>query len=140
MPGVQRKRYVFAKNQYVKRKKKMTYDEFEKIIIEDIIHTYPKYAEKLTRQYNSATVVGRDINSHGFYTRFEVKDKDAAIDESVKQLGENQWNLNDLKYGSDYILWIKNGLISCLEGFSYGEPWPKKIKFCEKQKKTVEES
>jgi len=118
----------------------MTYDEFERIIIEDIIQTYPEYAEKLTRQYNSATVVGRNINSHGFYTRFEVKDKDAAIDESVKQLGENQWNLNDLKYGSDYILWIKNGLISCLEGFSYGEPWPEKIKFCKKQKKTVEES
>ena len=106
----------------------MTYDAFEKIIIEDIIQTYPEYAEKLARQYGSAAVVKRTINSPGFYTDYEIGDKTASLGDGVNlQLGENQWNINGLKHGSDYILWIKNGFISSLEGFSYDEPWPDEI-------------
>ena len=106
----------------------MTYDEFEKIIIEDIIQTYPEYAEKLARQYGSATVTKRTIDSRGFYTCYEIGDRTASLGDGVDlQLGENQWDINGLQYGSDYILWIKNGFISSLEGFSYDEPWPDEI-------------
>ena len=114
----------------------MTYDEFEKTIIEDIIQTYPEYAERLTRQYGSATVTKRDIDGRGFSTYYEIGDKTASLGVGVDlQLGENQWNINGLKYGSDYILWIKNGIISSLEGFSYEEPWPEVITEVSKMKK-----
>ena len=103
----------------------MTYDEFEKIIIGDIISQYPQYSEKLTRQFESSAVVRRNISANGFFTEYEINDKTASLGDGVKlQLGENQWNINGLEHGSDYILWIKNGFISSLEGFSYGEPWP----------------
>ena len=106
----------------------MTYDEFEKTIIEDIIQTYPEYAERLTRQYGTATVTKRTIDSRGFYTYYDIGDKTASLGHGVNlQLGEDQWNINGLKYGSDYILWIKNGFITQLEGFSYEEPWPAEI-------------
>ena len=119
---------VREKSTLKEKEKQMTYDEFEKIIIEDIIQTYPEHAEKLARQYNSAIVTKRTVNSPGFYTNYEIGDKTASLGDGVDlQLGENQWNVNGMKYGSDYILWIKNGFISSLEGFSYGEPWPAKI-------------
>ena len=106
----------------------MTYEEFEKIIIGDIIQTYPEYAERLARQYGTATVTKRTIDSRGFYTFYDIGDRAASLGDGVNlHLGENQWNINGLKYGSDYILWIKNGFISSLEGFSYEEPWPDEI-------------
>ena len=115
----------------------MTYDEFEKIIIEDIIQTYPEHAEKLARQYNSAIVTKRTVNSPGFYTNYEIGDKTASLGDGVDlQLGENQWNVNGLKYGSDYILWVKNGFISSLEGFSYDELWPNEITEVSKMQKS----
>ena len=58
--------------------------------------------------------------------------EDTLGDDENLQLGKHQWNINGLTRGSDYILWIKDGLISCLEGFSYNEPWPDEILWCEK--------
>ena len=127
---------VREKSTLKEKEKQMTYDEFEKIIIEDIIQTYPEYAEKLARQYGSATVVKRTVNNPGFYTYYEISDKTASLGDGVDlRLGENQWNVNGLKYGSDYILWVKNGFISSLEGFSYDEPWPTEITDISKMKK-----
>lgn len=106
----------------------MKYEEFEKIIIDDIISQYPEYSDKLRRQYDSSTVVGRDMTGKGFFTDYEIGDRSASLGDGVNlQLGEDQWNINGLEYGSDYILWIKNGFITQLEGFSYGEPWPENI-------------
>ena len=127
---MERNGYVFAENTVELKMKGefMTYDEFEKRIIDDIIQTYPEYAERLARQYGYATVSKRTIDGRGFYTYYEIGDKTASLGDGVNlQLGENQWNINGLEHGSDYILWIKNGFISSLEGFSYGEPWPKVI-------------
>lgn len=113
----------------------MKYEEFEKIIIDDIISQYPEYSDKLRRQYDSGTVVGRNMTGKGFFTDYEIGDRSASLGDGVNlQLGENQWNINGLKYGSDYILWIKNGIISSLEGFSYEEPWPEVITEVSKMK------
>ena len=82
----------------------MRFDEFEKIII---------------------TVQKRELSTYGFSTYYDV----VAVEETLGydknlQLGKHQWNINGLNYGADFILWIKNGFISCFEGFSYNEPWP----------------
>ena len=113
----------------------MKYEEFEKIIIDDIISQYPEYSDKLRRQYDSGTVVGRNMTGKGFFTDYEIGDRSASLGDGVNmQLGEDQWNINGLKYGSDYILWIKNGFITQLEGFSYEEPWPTEITTVSKMK------
>ena len=111
----------------------MKFDEFEKIIITDIIEQYPQYKQKLQAQLEKIAVQKREFSTYGFSTHYAVIALEEALenDENL-QLGKCQWNINGLRYGSDYILWIKNGLISYLEGFSYNEPWPDEILWCEK--------
>lgn len=113
----------------------MQFDEFEKIIISDIIDQYPEYKQKLKSQFEKITVQKREFVKYGFSTYYAVTTADEILgaDKNL-QLGKNQWNINGLNHGSDYILWIKNGFISCLEGFSYNEPWPNEILWCEKMK------
>lgn len=111
----------------------MNFVEFEKIIITDIIEQYPEYKEKLKSQFENIAVKKREIHTRGFSTHYTVTATEHSLggDKNL-QLGKYQWNINGLNRGSDYILWIKNGFISCLEGFSYEEPWPKEILWCEK--------
>ena len=116
----------------------MKFEEFESIIIRDIIEQYPQYKQKLLAQFESVTVQKRERFASGFYTDYAVGATDQTLGEGVDlQLGENQWNINDLECGSDYILWIENGLIHSLEGFSYQEPWPDEILWCEKMSYSI---
>lgn len=111
----------------------MRFDEFEKIIITDIIEQYPEYKQKLQAQFEKITVQKREFSTYGFSTHYAVTVAEETLgNDKNLQLGKCQWNINGLNYGSDYILWIKNGLISCLEGFSYNEPWPNEILWCKK--------
>ena len=107
----------------------MTNEEFENLIVSDIIAQYPEYSECLEKQYRSAKMIKRENTGRGFFTDYEIAEKSCRIDGSPDLiLGKRQWNLNGLKYGSDYILWVKEGLITCLEGFCYGEDrWPDEI-------------
>lgn len=111
----------------------MKFDEFEKIIISDIIEQYPEYKQKLQSQLEKITVQKREFSTYGFSTYYSVIAVEETLgDDENLRIGKHQWNINGLNHGSDFILWIKSGLISCLEGFSYNEPWPDKILWCEK--------
>lgn len=111
----------------------MKFDEFEKIIITDIIEQYPEYKQKLQSQFEKSVAQKREISTYGFLTYYTVTAEEETLGDTVNlQLGKCQWNINDLQNGSDYILWIKNGLICSLEGFSYEEPWPDEILWCKK--------
>ena len=107
----------------------MTNEEFENLIISDIIAQYPEYSDFLKKQYRSAKVIKRENTGHVFFTDYAITDQSSRIDGSPDlTLGKHQWNLNGLKNGSDYILWVKEGLFTCLEGFCYGEEqWPDEI-------------
>lgn len=101
----------------------------ENLIISDIIAQYPEYSDFLKKQFRSAKVIKRENTGHVFFTDYAITDQSSRIDGSPDlTLGKHQWNLNGLKYGSDYILCVKEGLITCLEGFCYGEEqWPDEI-------------
>jgi hypothetical protein len=109
---------------------------FESIIIEDIINQYPEYKEKLKKQLLLASVKDRTLYKYGFSVDYVINNSDAAtLGQDVNLMLETDgWKINGLEHGSGYILWIKNGLIDSLEGYSYEEPWPEEITFCEKNK------
>jgi hypothetical protein len=33
-------------------------------------------------------------------------------------------DIDGLEHGAGFVLWLEDGWLSCLEGFSYAEPWP----------------
>ena len=116
----------------------MKFEEFESIIIRDIIEQYPEYKQKLQAQLARSTMQKRTFYMFGFSTEFAVSAADQTLGEGVNlNLSSHPWNINDLECGSDYILWIENGLIHSLEGFSYQELWPEEILWCEKMRYSI---
>jgi hypothetical protein len=111
----------------------LKFEEFESMIIRDIIEQYPEYKQKLQAQLASSTMQKRTFYMFGFSTEYAVSATEHSLGEGVNlNLSSYPWNVNGLEYGSDYILWIKNGLIHSFEGFSYQELWPEEILWCEK--------
>jgi hypothetical protein len=80
----------------------------------------------LRRQLEVATVVSRELTGVGFFTNLAVPDSlrlqfDTLVLEGVGT------SIGGLANAAGFILFIANGVIECLEGFSYGEGWPLEV-------------
>ena len=94
-----------------------------KIIAED-----PNISSILAKQYNVAKIISRDFTGVGFFTNFEIIDKNLKIKDNLKlTLGNVQAKIDGLEFGVGFVLFVEDGLISMLEGYTYDEPWPDTI-------------
>lgn len=101
--------------------------EFEAQILKAIIkvNSNKNLCEKLYKQVENITVVRREFTGCGFYTEFHVNSKNYKLDNKEKiMLGGIIAELSELEHGTNFILYIENGLIQTLEGFCYDEQWP----------------
>ena len=100
------------------------FEKFESEIMEHIIAEDPAISHILENQYKSAKITNRDFTGRGFFTKFEVCDKSLKLlDNPNCILGITQAKMEGLKYGVGFILFVKDGLISTLECYTYDEPW-----------------
>jgi len=85
-------------------------------------------ANALRTQWNAATVVDRQLTGVGFYTTFSVPPSiPGHSDLSRRRLGDVHAEIGGLEHGAGFILWIEDGRLSCLEGYSYQEAWPDQV-------------
>ena len=90
--------------------------ELEKIVIDYIIEHTPRYADKLARQYASARVTGRE------FTNFEVADKASSLGNGIRlALGDVVAEVEGVEHGVGLVLFIEDGLMTCLEGYVFGD-------------------
>jgi hypothetical protein len=78
-------------------------------------------------QLAAAEVVERDYTGHGFFTKMTVRDE-------VPKLDRDRWRLEDMPQGfaehpslvagASFILWIRDGRLVTLEGFTNDGDWP----------------
>jgi hypothetical protein len=81
--------------------------------------------EILKDQLRHAIILSREMTGHGFYTTF-------LVDESAMRLPNRQslWfgavaaDVPGLEHGAGCQLYIKDGAVNQLEGFSYDGAWP----------------
>ena len=78
-------------------------------------------------QLESATVVSRDYTGVGLYTELSVPATAPRLDEarcSHEDMPQCSGEHPDLPAGAGFILWLKDGYISCLESYTYDGSWP----------------
>jgi len=100
--------------------------DFELAVMEKILQgTHPVLIE-IKRQFNSCVVKNRELTGIGFYLYFAVSDSllDVAID---LQFGDVIADIDGLENGAGFVIYINNGKLDMLEGYSYEESWPNSI-------------
>ena len=103
------------------------FEEFERDVMMWIAQETPQYEQQILRQYNNCRIKSRRFTGHGFFTDFEVDNTSDSLGDFNETLGALGLDLNRLQHGIGFVLFVKNGLITCLEGYAYDEPFPEDI-------------
>lgn len=79
----------------------------------------------LRRQFERCSVASRETTGVGFFTHLEVpSDVPAAqVKPGRLALGDVTATIAGLEHGAGFVLFVEDGKIKLLEGFSYTEPW-----------------
>lgn len=78
-------------------------------------------------QAESARVVERRKTGVGFFCDFEVE-AGAPTVEGDFQISDVHGELAGLDHGVGFVLFVRSGRLSMLEGFTFDEPWPQRIR------------
>jgi hypothetical protein len=86
----------------------------------------------LRSQFASASIRSREMTGVGFYLYFSVPANTRKLHEEfdVKPrfwFGDVEASIDLLERGAGFVLWIEDGLLACLEGYTYDEEWPEHI-------------
>ena len=84
--------------------------------------------EILRRQTLSATVLRHVKSSAGFCVYFGHESGSKRVPSPSRfQLCDVVAEIKGLQHGAGFVLFVEDGLISSLEGYSYGETWPENL-------------
>jgi len=72
-------------------------------------------------QISSATILKRENTGAGFYTYCAVDRTSNAPVEGLNLRHGPMAKIDGLDHGMGFILWLKDGYLDCLEGYSYEE-------------------
>jgi hypothetical protein len=101
---------------------KFEYDVMEKHLVGDHV-----VLNALREQLLDLVVLSREFTGVGFYVKFSVPSRLRLVQTNIKErfcFSDVTAELPSIKDGIGLVLWVNDGLLSQLEGFTYtGEEW-----------------
>lgn len=98
----------------------MKHEELEVLIMNKLLEG--ELFADLRNQYKSATIRSREFTGVGFFTTFDVQNYTPQYSFSGR-IDDVAIEFPDSKGDACFILYIENGIIDTLEGFTIGEDW-----------------
>ncbi len=99
----------------------------EKAVLEKLLEGTHPLLVSLRLQLEHCIVATRELTGCGFYTTLTVLDDTPRIDGLNVQFGDVVAEIAGLKNGAGFLLYLKDGLLDMLEGYSFDEPWPEAV-------------
>jgi hypothetical protein len=82
----------------------------------------------LRKQAKQASVSSRKMTGVGFYTTFEIPPEAPRLTGRASfKFGDVNGRAANLKHGLGFLLYVADGALNALEGYTYDEPWPKEV-------------
>jgi len=100
-------------------------NDFEKAVLAKLLYgDHPLLAE-IRSQAEKARLISRTNTGTGFYCKFMVPSDVAPLTYHKDfHFGDVVAKIEGLEYGAGFVIFIRNGRLDTLEGYSYEEPWP----------------
>jgi hypothetical protein len=101
----------------------------EQAVLDKLLAGDPPALATLRAQAEKARLFGRELSGVGFFCSFEVPPEAPRLEGLVDfQIDDVDAFVHGLAHGAGFVLFIRDGRLDMLEGFSYGEPWPEEVK------------
>lgn len=101
-------------------------NELEQAVLNKLLSGDHPALAVLRVQAEKARVVKRKKTGVGFFCDFEVEASAPALDGDF-QISDVYGELSNLAHGAGFVLFIRSGRLSMLEGFTFDEPWPQHV-------------
>jgi hypothetical protein len=100
-------------------------DRLERAVIEMLLSGDHPVLVALREQARSCRATTRERTGAGFYCHFQVP-REAALSLTKRdfRIGDVVADIQGLEHGAGFVLFIRNGCLDLLEGYSFDEPWP----------------
>jgi len=101
----------------------------EEKVLEMLLRGESEVLAILRQQAKQAQVSSRQMTGVGFYTEFAVpSDVPRVPGRPTFKLGDVNGTVDNVNHGLGFLLYVKDGVLSMLEGYTYDEPWPDEIR------------
>jgi len=99
----------------------------EKAVLDMMLDKRGEPFETIRQQLAHATVAKREFTGVGFFTDFSLlAAAPVRRDLPSMEITGVGTEFSSLQHGAGFVLFIRDGVVSMLEGFTYGEPWPER--------------
>jgi hypothetical protein len=102
---------------------------FEQAVLDKLLSGQDPTLTALRRQCEQIQVSSRELTGVGFFTTFAVSPE--AHREAGRpsfKFGDVNGTSDDVKHGFGFLVYVVDGVLHMLEGYTYDEPWPNEIR------------
>jgi hypothetical protein len=101
----------------------------EEAVLDELLDRPGEPFTTLREQLAHASVTSREFTGVGFFTHFTVpREAPLRRDLPSAELLDVDARIAGVEHGAGFVLFVRDGVISQLEGYTYGDtPWPDSI-------------
>lgn len=81
----------------------------------------------LRKQADSVTTTRRRMTESGFWVEYRVDTSEYNVSDRDFHLGDVFGTSNELHNGIGFVLFVRDGQIKAMEGYTFDEKWPKQL-------------
>jgi hypothetical protein len=97
----------------------------ENRVLEMLLRGEDEVLTILRQQAKHVQVSSRKMTGAGFYSEFVVPPEVPRVVAPLKfKLGDVNGTADNVKHGLGFLLYVNEGTLSMLEGYTYDDPWP----------------
>lgn len=94
-------------------------------VLQMLLHGDDDVLAVLRQQAKQAKVSLRKLTGVGFFTEFDIPSQVPRVtSRPTFRLGDVNGAADNVKHGLGFVLYVNQGVLSTLEGYTYDEPWP----------------
>jgi len=105
------------------------FNPLEQAVLEAICRAHPADRTAIEAQLATATFRSRENTGCGFFTRFATDRNSSAPIGGERLRNGPAAQIDGMKYGMGFILWLEQGYADCLEGYAYGDDGTTELTF-----------
>jgi hypothetical protein len=102
--------------------------DFEQAVLEKLLAGDHAVLAALRAQAARARLTSRENTGVGFHCCLEVPPDVPLVTPADFELGDVDATIEGLEHGAGFLLFVRGGRMTMLEGYSYEEPWPQTIR------------
>lgn len=103
------------------------FSRFEQAVLDKILAGDHPVLVALRAQARAARIASREYTGVGFFLKFEVPPDMPVLANKNFHFGDVCAAVDGLQHGAGFVVFVRDGRLATLEGYSFDESWPSEI-------------